>query len=125
MGAFREVGTYLCVIAQYLFEASTSPPPYENNVYSIREAMWKGLTTIPRFIPTEDMMGPYWFLSCLFFTSILSWVIFRLGKLFKQYRSVVTGALFLLCYSVGCVFVYLDIKCNVQIKLALVVSILC
>ena len=36
-------------------------PPYENNVYSIREAMWKGLTTIPRFIPTEDMMGPYWF----------------------------------------------------------------
>ena len=100
------------------------PPPFENNVYSIREAMWKGLTTIPRFIPTEDMMGPYWFLSCLFFTSILSWVIFRMGKLFKQYRSVVTGALFLLCYSVGCVFVYLDIKCNVQIKLALVVSIL-
>lgn len=84
MGAFRKVGTYLCVIAQCLFETSTfTPPPCENNIYSIKEALWKGLTTIPRFIPTEDMMGPYWFLSCLFFTSILSWVFFRLGKLFK------------------------------------------
>ena len=36
-----------------------------NNVYNVKGVLWKGLTVIPRFIPTENMMGTYW-LSFLF-----------------------------------------------------------
>lgn len=69
MDAFREVGG-LCAIAQCFFETSTFTPPPPlflciNNVYNVKGVLWKGLTVIPRFIPTENMMGTYW-LSFLF-----------------------------------------------------------
>lgn len=91
----------------------------ENKLYTIKDFIWKGLTTIPRFIPTEDMMGSYWFLSCLFYTSAISLGLFTLGRLFKQYQDSATGMLFILAYLAGYTFVYLD-ELYGQIRIALV-----
>ena len=62
----------------------------DNAEYSLRDIVWKTCTTITRFIPTEDMMGPYWFLSSLFYVSIGAWCVFWVAG--KTRHSVVTAA---------------------------------
>lgn len=57
----------------------------ENHFYGLRETLWKAFTTNTRFIPTEEMMGHYWFFSCLFYVSIFSLLLFFVSnKLFKR-----------------------------------------
>lgn len=48
----------------------------ENHYYGLKETLWKAFTTNTRFISTEEMMGPYWFFSCLFYVSIFSLFLF-------------------------------------------------
>ena len=68
--------------------------------YTLKDMLWKGLTINTRFIPTEEMMGPYWFLSCLFFVSIyvlaIFWITYKL-QLGEKLRFI----LFILLYFVG------------------------
>ncbi len=78
----------------------SSPPPYE--YYDLKSMAYKIFTTIPRFIPTEDMMGPYWFLSCLFGASLVAWAFFWLGRRAGRGRVVVITTLFTASYAVSC-----------------------
>lgn len=86
-----------------------------NADYTIKEILWKSLTTIPRFIPTEDMMGPYWFLSCLFRVSICAWIVMWIcSKLPKSKTSAAIA--FALLYLAA----WLDIWYNVGLNDTLV-----
>ena len=77
----------------------------ENHYYGIKETLWKAFTTNTRFIPTEEMMGPYWFLSCLFYVSIFSLIIFIVSnKLIKKQWS--EGLLFTIVYVIGFILLY-------------------
>ena len=76
-------------------------------LYSFKEMCWKAFTTIPRFIPTEEMMGPYWFLSSLFYVSIFSFAIFWITEKLKIKESI-RFCLFALFYLIGFILLYKD-----------------
>ena len=77
----------------------------ENHFYGLRETLWKAFTTNTRFIPTEEMMGHYWFFSCLFYVSIFSLLLFFVSnKLFR--RRWTECLLFAIFYITGFVIFY-------------------
>jgi len=79
-----------------------------NTEYTVKDMLWRAGTTIPRFIPTEEMMGPYWFLSSLFYVCICVWCIFWIsGK--TAYPRIVSAILFILIYLIAWTDIYLGI----------------
>lgn len=68
-----------------------------NIEYTFKDVLWKAGTTIPRFITTEEMMGPYWFLSSLFYVCICSWFIFWISNM-TSYPRIVSTTIFALIY---------------------------
>lgn len=77
----------------------------DSHYYGIKETLWKAFTTNTRFIPTEELMGPYWFLSCLFYVSIFSLLLFVISnKLLKKQWS--EWALFIIVYAIGFILLY-------------------
>lgn len=79
-----------------------------NVEYTIKDILWKTFTTIPRFIPTEDMMGPYWFLSCLFRVSICVWLVMWMCSKFPK-RKICAAVIFGILYLTA----WLDIWYNI------------
>ena len=71
-----------------------------NHYYGIKETFWKAFTTNTRFIPTEEMMGPYWFFSCLFYVSIFSLLIFYITNKFTNKRWI-ESSVFSFFYLLG------------------------
>lgn len=61
-----------------------------NMYYTWKDMLWRGLTTNTRFIPTEPMMGPYWFLSCLFYSCMYCFVLFYVAKKINLSHKVLT-----------------------------------
>lgn len=80
----------------------------EAGFYSIKDMAYKAFTTNTRFIPTEECMGPYWFFSCLFFVSLLSFAVFYVNRKAK-YKTFTTAASFVGLYALGFVLLYLNI----------------
>lgn len=80
----------------------------EAGFYSIKDMAYKAFTTNTRFIPTEECMGPYWFFSCLFFVSLLSFAVFYVNRKAK-YKTFTTAASFIGLYALGFVLLYLNI----------------
>lgn len=60
----------------------------ENHYYGFKETLWKAFITNTRFIPTEEMMGPYWFFSCLFYVSIFSLFLFYVINKFSKNKWI-------------------------------------
>lgn len=80
----------------------------EAGFYSIKDMAYKAFTTNTRFIPTEECMGPYWFFSCLFFVSLLSFTIFHVNKN-SRHKAFTTTASFIGLYTLGFVLHYFNI----------------
>ncbi len=80
----------------------------EAGFYSIKDMAYKAFTTNTRFIPTEECMGTYWFFSCLFFVSLLSFAVFYVNRKAK-YKTFTTAASFVGLYALGFVLLYLNI----------------
>lgn len=80
----------------------------EAGFYSMKDMAYKAFTTNTRFIPTEECMGPYWFFSCLFFVSLLSFAVFYVNRKAK-YKTFTTAASFVGLYALGFVLLYLNI----------------
>lgn len=72
----------------------------ESGFYTLKEMAYRFLTTITRFIPTEECMGPYWFLSSLFYVSVFSFGVFYVNRKLK-YKTYTTFATFLFFYFAG------------------------
>lgn len=88
----------------------------DNAEYSLRDIVWKTCTTIPRFIPTEDMMGPYWFLSSLFYVTIGAWCVFWVAG--KTRHSVVTAAvIFAALYCAAWADIYFGIGLGTKMSI--------
>ena len=93
--------------------------------YTLKEMAYKALTTNTRFIPTEESMGPYWFFSCLFFVSLLSFAAFYINMKAKR-KEYTTLATFLVLYVLGFALYYsgADVPSSGDIVRACVVSFL-
>lgn len=77
----------------------------EAGFYSMKDMAYKAFTTNTRFIPTEECMGPYWFFSCLFFVSLLSFAVFYVNRK-SRHKAITTAASFIGLYVIGFVFLY-------------------
>lgn len=76
-----------------------------NHYYGIKETLWKAFTTNTRFIPTEEMMVPYWFFACLFYVSIFSMLLFFISNRLSK-KKWIECLIFLLAYVIGFILLY-------------------
>lgn len=74
--------------------------------YTFREMAHRALLTNTRFIPTEECMGPFWFLSCLFLVSIYAFGVFYVNRKFK-YKKYAIFATFFIFYFIGFLLLYI------------------
>lgn len=73
--------------------------------YTLKDMAWRIFTTNTRFIPTEECMGPYWFLSSLFRVSLFSFAVFYATKWARR-RGLVRLLAFTAFYALGFVMLY-------------------
>lgn len=96
----------------------------ESHYYDIKETLWKAFTTNTRFITTEEMMGPYWFFSCLFYVSTFSLSLFFVSNKFFKKRWI-EGLSFIIFYIIGFVILYTKDENNYDIIIrTLIISFL-
>lgn len=95
----------------------------DNSIYSFKEMCWKAFTTIPRFIPTEEMMGPYWFLTSLFYVSLFSYCLFWITEKIKT-KEYIRSCIFTFFYILGFVFLHFHINVSDHIIRSIIISFL-
>lgn len=78
----------------------------KSHYYGMKETLWKAFTTNTRFIPTEEMMGPYWFFSCLFYVSLFSLFLFLFSNKFFKNRWA-DSLLFSFICIIGFIMLYI------------------
>lgn len=93
------------------------------SIYSFKEMCWKAFTTIPRFIPTEEMMGPYWFLTSLFYVSLFSYFLFWISEKLKM-KEYARACLFTFFYILGFILIKSHITISDHIIRTMIVSFL-
>lgn len=72
--------------------------------------LWKAFTTNTRFIRTEEMTGPYWFFSSLFYVSLFSLLLFIISDKFFKRQKYVETSLFIASYIIGFIILYTSEK---------------